>query len=298
MKAKVDCFPCFFRQAIEAGRLSGLTDLQILEVIKKLSKEIQNTNLNILPPEMGKIIHSIVNGYTGNHDPYRKIREKSIKFALKHYDQLKEIVEEADDKLLKAVELAIYGNVIDYGAKTEDEIERELDTLLNGKELPLKKCKTKFDYEIFKQRVIKSERLLYIGDNAGETVFDRILIEEIKNENKRVKIFYAVKERPIVNDAVDEDAVKSGIDNVANIVSSGSDIQGTILSQCKRDFVEIVKSSDLVIAKGQGNFESLNEEPYPIFFMLMAKCKVIANHLGCEVGDIILCKSKKFGFKN
>lgn len=288
MKAKVDCFPCFFRQAIEAGRLSGLSDDQILDIIKELMGKLQNINLDILPPEVGKIIHSTVNEFSGNHDPYKDIRTKSIEFALKHYDQLKGIVEKAEDRLLKAVELAIYGNVIDYGAKTEDEIEKELDQLLNSEELPLKKCESRFDYEIFKDYVMKAKRLLYIGDNSGETVFDRILMEEIKKENKRIEIFYGVKEKPIVNDAIYEDAVQSGIDKVAKIVSSGSDIQGTILSRCKKEFLDIIKSSDLIIAKGQGNFESLSDVEKNIFFLLMAKCNVVANHLGCNVGEIIL----------
>jgi len=127
-----------------------------------------------------------------------------------------------------------------------------------------------------------------LGDNAGETVFDRILIEEIRQIDKNKKIYYAVKAQPIINDALFEDARVCGIDSSAEIISSGSDAPGTILEICSKEFLDIYKQADMVISKGQGNFEALSCPGRSVFYLFMAKCSVIARYVGCDIGDIIL----------
>ena len=129
---------------------------------------------------------------------------------------------------------------------------------------------------------------MYLADNTGETVFDRILIEEIKRLDSKKKIFYAVRGRPIINDALAVDARFCGLDRLAEIVDSGIAAPGTILSLCSRKFRRLFHRVDLVISKGQGNFEALSEEKGPIFFLFMAKCPVAARHLGCQLRDIVL----------
>ena len=141
-----------------------------------------------------------------------------------------------------------------------------------------------FAYPRFKRALKKAKRILYIGDNAGEAVFDRVLIEELKNK----EIIFAVKAKPIINDVLFEDAVVCGIDKCALIISSGCDAPGTLLKFCSREFLKVYRDIDLVISKGQGNFEALAEEKRPIFFLFRAKCPVVAKHLGCKLGDIIV----------
>ena len=131
-----------------------------------------------------------------------------------------------------------------------------------------------------------------MADNAGETVFDRILIEEIKKGDSNKEIIYAVKESPAINDALIEDAYYCGIDRIAKVISSGSDAPGTVLSLCSKKFLKLYRNADMIISKGQGNFEALSNAKRPIFFMFMAKCPVIAREVNCKIGDVILLYHK------
>jgi uncharacterized protein with ATP-grasp and redox domains len=185
-------------------------------------------------------------------------------------------VRSAEDPLRTAIRIAIAGNVIDFGSNMPFDLEKDLETILNQK--------FAIDhYRIFKESLNRVKDVLYIADNAGETVFDRVLIEELGKP-----VTYVVRERPIINDAIREDAIAAGIDKVADIISSGADAPGNILRLCSNEFSEIYKTSDFIISKGQGNYEGLSGEARPIFFLLKAKCHVIAKHIGVERGSIIL----------
>ena len=139
------------------------------------------------------------------------------------------------------------------------------------------------DFDVFERQISKAKNILYIGDNAGESVFDKILIEEI---NKPV--IYAVREEPVINDAIYEDAIESGLDEVAQIISSGSKAPGTILELCNNNFIEKFNNADVIISKGQGNYEGLSDVKRSVFFLLKAKCHVIARDLNVNEDDIIL----------
>ena len=289
MKTYLDCIPCFFRQAIEASQIANASLLTQKRILDQLGKTLSDFSLNATPPEMGSIIHRLVKEMTGEKDPYKKIKAESNQLALGIYDHLKRKVRHSQDSLLTAVELAIAGNIIDYGVKNSFDIHGELEKILHYENQNIKKAdRDFFHYPQFEKRLQAAQTILYIADNAGETVFDRILIEEIHHIHKNKKIIYAVKERPIINDALFEDAKTSGIDGIADIISSGLDAPGTILSQCPPGFSEVFSKADMVISKGQGNFEALSEEKGPIFFLFMAKCHVVAMDLGCQLRDVIL----------
>ena len=289
MKTYLDCIPCFFRQALEAARNSGASQIKQREILNELAKTLPGFSFTFTPPEMARIIYGIVTKVTHQVDPYKKIKAKSNELALKIYPELRKRILRSDDRLLKAVELAIAGNIIDYGARISLNITEELNKILSKEEISFHKDKdVLFDYSYFKDSVKKAENVLYLADNAGETVFDRILIEEIKRIAKHKNIIYAVKEKPIINDALIEDAYKCGVDKIATVVSCGSSAPGTILSLCSKEFLKIYKKVDMIISKGQGNFEALSEEKRPIFFLLKAKCQVVAKDIGCNVGDNIL----------
>jgi len=289
MKTYLDCIPCFFRQALEAARIAGASEATQKRILDELGKILPGFSLKSSPTEMGGIIHGLVKEITKEEDPYKYIKAKNTQLAMGVYDDLKKKVKESLDSLLTAVELAIAGNIIDYGVKNSLDINKELERILNLENKTIKKEKKSFfNYPEFKQKLKNAKTILYLADNAGETVFDRILIEEIKYLYGDKKIFYAVKEKPIINDALIEDARTCGIDKIAEIVSSGLDTPGTILSLCSKDFIEMFQKADMVISKGQGNFEALSEGKRPIFFLFMAKCPVVVKDIGCNLRDIIL----------
>jgi hypothetical protein len=197
---------------------------------------------------------------------------------------MKDTVDYSNEPLLSACRLAIAGNDIDLGAHSEYGC---IDTIIEdsiGYQLD------QDNFTRFEKNLKTASSILYIGDNAGETVFDRILIEQIL-EMSSSKIVFAVREKPIINDATSDDAVRAGLDRVATIISSGCVAPATILSQCTPEMLRIYQSSDVIISKGQGNYESLNGQSENIFFLFKVKCPVIAMDSGCGIDSPALISS-------
>lgn len=289
MKTYLECIPCFFKQALEAAKLSGADEKTQKKILDKIALQLPVFSMASSPPEMAKVIYGIIRDLTGEADPYAKIKEKSNNLALGIYPRLRGKVESSRDRLLAAVELAVAGNIIDYGVKSSLNVKKELDSILAKEDNAIRKeSGSIFNYGSFKRALRDARTVLYLADNAGEVVFDRILIEEIKDAYKNKNILYAVKEKPIINDALREDALIAGIDKKATIVSSGLDAPGTVLSLCSKKFLKAFGRADMVISKGQGNFEALSDCKRDIFFLFMAKCQVIARDVKCRLGDVIL----------
>jgi len=283
METYLDCIPCFYRQALQAARLAGADVDKQKIILDRVAEVINRTALNVPPPILAKEVYSTVNQVTGESDPFKKIKKASNEEAMNLYGRLVKVVKDSEDPLLTSTKLAIAGNVIDFGASGEFDIEMEIEGVLN------KKFEIR-DYYKFKEEIEKSRKILYIGDNAGEIVFDKILIEHIM-DNK--EIVFAVREKPAINDALVEDAKMCGLDEICEVISSGSDVPGTPLEICSNRFLKEYENSDIIISKGQGNLETLIGENGAIFFMLKVKCLVMANKLDCNVNDIILKKHNK-----
>jgi uncharacterized protein with ATP-grasp and redox domains len=298
MKTFLDCIPCFFKQALEAARIAGADDLTQRQILNDVARVIPEFRLETSPPEMARIIHRIVCQSTGAEDPYLKIKEQSNRFALNIYDRLIQKIESASDPLFTAVELAIAGNIIDYGVKNSLNVNKELEKILANEQNRIKHEEVQFfQYNAFKTALKKSKNILYLADNAGEIVFDRVLLEVIRRQYPDIDILFAVKEKPAINDALQKDAMDCGIPTVAQVISSGSDAPGTLLPFCSDSFRKIFRDIDMVISKGQGNFETLSDVKRPIFFLLLAKCPVIARDIGCQVGDVILLNHHGVAFE-
>ena len=289
MKTYLDCFPCFLRQALDTTRLSTddekIQKLALIEVMTFLVNFFQSNPDEVLtPPHITCHIYRIVKEVTKCEDPYYDIKVKYNKIALNMYSNLKNIVKNSSDPLLTAIKLAIAGNIIDFGAGVgQFDLENTLKETLT-QEFAI--C----DYDLFCESLKNAKILLYFGDNAGEIVFDKILIEEILKKHN-LKVYYAVKGEPVINDATIEDAKQVRMNDVAEVITTGSDAPGVILNLCSEEFLKIYNNADMIISKGQGNYETLSEEDKKnIFFLLKVKCSVVARHLKVKVGDIILKK--------
>ncbi len=276
MKTYLDCISCFFSQALRAGRIATRDEKKLKKILDEIGLIIKDIPLENTPPETGMLIYEKVREITGVIDPYKKIKNESTQQALALYPYLKSTVNNSDDKLLTAIRISIAGNIIDFGVHNHFNIEEVIHNVL-------KKDFAIFDYDKFKNHLNKTDEILYIGDNAGETVFDKVLIEEMEKP-----VIYVVRETPVINDAIYDDAIQAGIDKVATILSSGTSAPGNLLKTCNDQFMGIYKKSTFVIAKGQGNYEALSNEKQLIFFLLIAKCWVIANDIGVNEKDIIL----------
>ncbi len=276
MKTYLDCLPCFVEQALRASRIATDDDRLIKQVLDEVGDMLKEIPMENTPAESGILIYKKVRDITGVIDPYRKIKQQHIAETKALIPELEKIMVEAKDPLLTAIRLAIAGNVIDLG------INKTFDIVADVRKI-LKQDFAVFDYKAFKINLAAAKNILYIGDNAGETVFDKILIKQL---NKPVK--FAVRSQPVINDATMEDAVASGLNEVAELIESGSIAPGTILGRCTPEFLDIYRNTDMVISKGQGNYEGLSDEKRTIFFLLKAKCPVIAGVLGVKEGAIVL----------
>jgi len=281
MKTYLDCYPCFFSQTLKTSRMITSDEKKVREILTEISLFLPNISFDATPPEIGREVYRIIAEMTGVYDPYKEIKERCTRQALSLYPELKKRVHSSKDRLMSAVRVAIAGNVIDFGANADFDLKSDVKTILS-QDFAIN------HYREFCEAIDKAKKILYLADNAGETVFDRLLIEELPKP-----VIYVVREKPVINDAVREDAIAARIDEKAEIMSSGTDAPGTILNLCSEEFLKVYRSADLVISKGQGNYEGLSEEDKPIFFLLKTKCQVIARDIGVEYGDIILMKTNK-----
>ena len=287
MRTHFDCIPCFVRQTLDLVRL--ITDDERIheQVVREVLHLASEIDLHQSPPAMAQKIHRMIRKLTGVHDPYLPIKNRFNKLAMEMYPELRERIADSADPFETAVRLAIAGNIIDLGVKTgltESQVEKTIAQSLTDP-LDTKALKE------FRNATTQAKDILYLGDNAGEIVFDRLLIEQLPCED----ITFVVKAHPVINDATIEDARIAGLTEIVNVIDNGSDAPGTILESCSQNFRWRFNKADLVIAKGQGNYETLSDaDKKDLFFILRAKCPVIARHLSCEIGQMILRKSDAF----
>lgn len=280
MRTYFDCIPCFVRQVLDSVRMTT-DDEQIQEKVLREALYLgSKMDLSQSPPAMAQKIHRFIREITGVKDPYLEVKNRFNKLALQMYPELKQQVETSADPLETAVRLAIAGNIIDFGVNSVVEQSQVEKTIAESLTEPL----DMEAMEEFRDATSQAEDILYLGDNTGEIVFDRLLIEQLPYE----KITFAVKGGPILNDATIEDAQIVGLTDIVNVIDNGSDAPGTILESCSEAFRRRFDKSDLIIAKGQGNYETLSNIDKNIFFMLQPKCVVLARHLGCEIGSLVL----------
>ncbi|MDD5425085.1 MAG: ARMT1-like domain-containing protein [candidate division Zixibacteria bacterium] len=280
MKTYLDCFPCFLKQALNAVRFTTADEKLHEKVMHDAIKMAASMDPRQTPPEMGRQIHRLIRELTGVADPYQEVKKQFNDYALAAEPRLRKIIEQSQKPLETAVRLAIAGNIIDFGpnsrlvdTQVSEAIEHSLSAPLDTEEL-----------ETFKKSLNTSSVILYLGDNAGEIVFDRLLIEQLPLD----KITFVVKGYPVINDATMSDAIATGLTELVRVIDNGHDAPGTIIDQCSDEFKKIYARADLVIAKGQGNYETLSNEDKNIFFLLKAKCPIIARHLAVELGSIVI----------
>jgi len=276
MEVYLDCLPCILRQVLESSRMSTdnkeLHDKIMVEALSKLRhyRSFQNS------PELCRDISSIVKIKTGQTDPYYQIKQRDMRTALRLYPKLRSFVDAQQDRLHWALKVAATGNVLDSAVDIGFDVEKALDAEVSK---PFSIC----DTQLLEQQLKTAKSLLVIGDNAGETVFDSILLEQLAH----LDLTYAVRSAPIINDATLEEAQASGIDRYAKIITSGCDAPGTLLGECNKKFLNHFYDADIVISKGQGNYETLLDCDRDVFFLLKAKCPVLSTLLSVDLNDYV-----------
>lgn len=283
MNTSLDCICCFARQVLKSARLVSDDPVVHEQIMRELLGWISKMDFAGKPPLIAQRIHWRLREITGVEDPYRAEKDRHNRVALELYPELKAKVEGSADPLFMAVQLAITGNIINLGAKS-GLLESDILRLLQ--EAGAQRIVGDIPY--FRKAVTGSRNILYLADNAGEIVFDRLLIEQLSPG----RVTLAVRGAPVINDATLADARAAGLHEIVEVIDNGSDAPGTVIEDCSEDFRSRFSRADLVIAKGQGNYETLSSEAQRIFFLFKAKCPVVAAHVGVPVGTNIMAPSE------
>ncbi len=283
MRTSLDCLPCIVRQAVDASRMVTGDEVTVLEIMKIVFDMLARADLSVSPPEIVRAVHAVIRRELHDADPFLSIKRKSTRRALDIATGARDAIQSAGDPFAAALAFSIAGNILDFGMRSEWNEAIIAESFSKALERS-----TAFDpasLARLRDEIAAAGTVLVLGDNAGEAVFDRLLIERFP---QRKNVLYAVKASPVINDATREDAVAAGIEEAAEVVSNGADIPGTVLRECSVEFQRIFHAADVVISKGQGNFETLNEEARKIWFLFQVKCPVIADHYAFSVGDWML----------
>jgi uncharacterized protein with ATP-grasp and redox domains len=284
MKTSPECIPCLIRLATETVKRVTSDNTIINAVIERTMVLTKTMDMDTPPPKIGQLIHRIVTEETGNTDPCLEIKKQCNAIASKLEPELREIVEKSSDRFFTAAKLAIAGNIIDFATPSEFSSEIMSDTINETLSSPVDPAA----FKLLKNNIEKADKILYLGDNAGEIIFDKIFINELPNN----KITFCVRGRPILNDALMGDAKKAGLTSMVKVIDSGTDLPGIILDECSAEFKNCFNEADLIIAKGQGNFETLNDNKKNIFFLFKVKCPAVANESGSKIGDTVILNNK------
>lgn len=283
MRTYFDCIPCAIRQVLDAVRM--ITDDEAMHetVLREVLGLWRDADMRQSPPALAQKVHRIVRRLTGVADPYLELKNRYNCLALEMVPEMKQRVADSPDPFETAVRLSIAGNIIDFGVGStlpegavEETVARSLTDPLDRDAL-----------EQLRTAVGRAQDIFYLGDNTGEIVFDRLLVEQLPTE----KVTFVVRGGPILNDALMADAETAGLTDLVTVIDNGTDAPGTIVELCSPAFREGFEAADLIIAKGQGNFETLSDTDKDVFFLLRPKCVVLARHLNCELGRLVVVRS-------
>lgn len=285
MKATLDCLECFLTQALRAARIAT-DDVSVQRrILDETARRIPGMDMDKSPAELSLVVYELTALFSGKPDPYRDFKRAQNALALELEPELRRIVRESADPLVAALHVAAAGNVIDLGTQHEAEID------VHGAIEQVMRERFSVDHtDALRESLSTCRELLYLLDNAGEIVFDKILIEELTHHTR---VTAAVKAAPILNDALMEDAEAVGLTHVCEVIDVGGAFIGAPLNQAPESFLERMRRADVIIGKGQGNYETVDDFDGDVFLILKAKCEVVARHMGVKLGQVGLISTRR-----
>lgn len=266
MKTSLECLPCFRRQARYAASLATTDPSLQARLVAEADDYLAGLDLDESPPVNAIGLYRLVSALSCNPDPFAALKRQSNDLALGRHDQVAAMIRQADDPIFRAILFAIAGNIIDYGAQQDFDLDKTLGRCLQNQPMI-------DDYEELRGALAQARTVLYLADNCGEIVFDGLLVEQLPGT-----VTMVVKEGPIINDATLADAEYCGLVRKCRIITNGVVCPGLPLARCGQEVRTLFAEADVVISKGQGNFETLSEVRRPVFHLLTVKCPVVGRH--------------------
>lgn len=280
MKTHLECIPCTVNSYLRLVDTDVIPTEKREELMRQLLGFLSGVDYQISPPAMGRELHRMIRASLQNPDPYLEIKEKYNRMMLDLYPSFRELVEQSDSPFETAMRLAIGGNVIDFGAKYKFDV---MDTINMAMEQKL----AIDDSDSLKRALVNARSLLYIGDNCGEIVLDRLFLETLDVAQKT----FVVRGGPVINDITIDDARLVGMEKVARVVTTGDDSPGAVWESASPEFRRLFQEADVVISKGQGNLEGLMEVKHDhLYFLLVTKCELIGERIGTSSGSFVVRK--------
>ena len=279
MKTHLECLPCLSRNAVVIAKKSTQDPAVRKQIVQASMKMLAESDMQYSPTWYAAKIMDIALQLTGGaqDDPYREEKDKSIALANRLLKELGSIPEYDPDSFESRLRLAIAGNILDFGIFSDLDLREALQIIRKAFTAPI-------DREAMlklQKRIESAHKILYVLDNCGEGSFDRVFMELFKD-----KVTVGVRGRNSLNDVTRRELAESGYGPEIPIVDNGSNIPGSMIGSVPETFMNAMKSADLIIAKGQGNFETMDDIPYPASFLFLAKCQVITRRLNAEPKSI------------
>lgn len=288
MKLEPECIGCIFNQVLKAFELLDpeISHDIIIAAQKKLMEFLVKFDVKTdASPILGKIAYGIVSEMLDDPDPYLALKQESNKLSLELIGEIKNLVDNAVDPLFEAIVVAALGNTIDFASQHKFDLISDIENF-NPEDLVIN------DYDNFKRSLEDFNHLMILGDNAGEIVFDKLLIQVIKQFYPDLEIVYSVRSAPIINDATIEDARFISLTELVHVIES-SPTPGIDLSTSTKEFKDHFFKKGVILSKGQGNFESLYRIEIPnkdVYYLLKAKCNLMERIFDVRMGDLIFKK--------
>jgi uncharacterized protein with ATP-grasp and redox domains len=284
LKATLDCLECIVAQALRAARVATPDEAVQRQILNETVRHIPAMNMDKSPAELSLLAYELAARLTGNPDPYRDLRFAQNELALTLEPEIREMVRRSQDPLSTALHLAAAGNVMDLGVQQERHIDvRSVIEQVVHERFAIDHT------QAFRESLAGSNDLVYLLDNAGEIVFDKILIEELL---KYTSVTAVVKGGPIINDVLRADAGQVALAERCEVIDNGGAFVGSPLDLVPASVVERLTRANMIVGKGQGNYETLDEFPGNVFLILRAKCEVIARHMGVRYGQVALISTR------
>ena len=282
MKNQFECIPCIVNSYLRLVETEVIPQPQQEAILRQLLDYLSRVDFDQSPPILGSAIHELIRESMQNSDPYDKIKQNYNHRMLDLYPSFKEMLNNSKDPFDTAMRLAIAGNVIDFGAKYQFDLMTTINKVIEHK-------LTIDDSLKLRQDLKNAHILLYIGDNCGEIVLDKLFLESISIPQK----YFVVRESPVINDITLDDAKMIGIDEIASVITTGDNSPGAVWESASKDFKDHFKNADVVISKGQGNLEGLIDVQHEhIYFMLVVKCDLIAKKIDTQREAFIVKKGE------
>ena len=251
-------------------------------IMRQMLRIFSTEDFSQSPPMLGARMHAMIRDAIHHPDPYHRIKAKYNRLMMDQYERFDKLVKNSEDPFNMAMRLAIAGNVIDFGSQLQPEVMETINRVMDAKLAIDHSSQLRTDLE-------QADSLLYIGDNCGEIVLDKLFLLTLDVPVK----YFAVRDSPIINDVTYEDAVLTGMDKVAQVITTGDNAPGAVWASTSEQFQRVFREADVIISKGQGNLEGLLDVAHDsIYFLLVTKCDLMAERVGTRKEEFIVKKGK------